>query len=102
MLQLVVRPEAQTDLLEARDWYNRQREGLGQEFVDSVEELFGRIRADPEFYAQTIKNIRRGKLRRFPYVVYYRALDDRTEVLAVLHGSRDARVWQRRATRPGS
>jgi len=97
MLPLVVRPEAQADLLEARDWYGRQRTGLGQEFVDAVDELFDRIRADSKFYAETIQKIRRGKLRRFPYVVYYRSLDDRTEILAVLHGSRDPRVWQRRA-----
>jgi plasmid stabilization system protein ParE len=97
MLPLVIRPEAQADLLEARDWYNRQRTGLGNEFLDAVEELFDQIRTNPEVYAKTLKIVRRGKLRRFPYVAYYRMLDDRTEVLAVLHGSRDPRVWQRRA-----
>lgn len=81
---------------EARDWYNRQRAGLGEQFVDAVEDLFEQIRADPELYAKAIKSVRRAKLRRFPYVVY-RVLDDRTEVLAVLHGSRDPRVWQRRS-----
>ena len=85
MLPLVIRPEAQADLLDAREWYNRQRAGLGNQFVGAVEE-----------YACTMKSVRRGKIRRFPYVVYYRVLDDRTEVLAVLHGSRDPRVWQRR------
>jgi plasmid stabilization system protein ParE len=92
----VVRPEAQADLLAARDWYNRQRAGLGVQIIDAVEELIEQIRKNPEIYAQTLKQVRRGKVRRFPYVVYYRALDDRTEVLAVLHGSRDPRVWQRR------
>ena len=96
MLPLVIRPEAQADLLDAREWYNRQRAGLGNQFVDAVEELFEQIRKDPDFYACTMKSVRRGKIRRFPYVVYYRVLDDRTEVLAVLHGSRDPRVWQRR------
>ena len=97
MLPLVVRPEAQADLIEARDWYTRQRAELGDEFVDAAEELLEQIRAAPESYAQALKNVRRAKVRRFPYVVYYRILDDRTEVLAVLHGSRDPRVWQRRA-----
>ncbi len=97
MLPLVVRPEAQADLLEARDWYNGQRAGLGSQFVDVVEELLEQIRANPDLYAETIKHVRRSKARRFPYVVYYRVLDDRTEVLAILHGSRDPRVWQRRA-----
>jgi plasmid stabilization system protein ParE len=81
MLALVFRPEAQADMLEARDWYDRQRTCLGDQFVDAVDDLFGQIRAAPELYAKTLKNVRRAKLRRFPYVVYYRALDDRVEVL---------------------
>lgn len=97
MLPLVIRPEAQADLLEARDWYNRQRTGLGEQFVEAVEHFFERVRTDPNLYAQAFKEVRRGRLRRFPYVVYYRALADRTEVLAVLHGSRHPRVWQSRA-----
>jgi toxin ParE1/3/4 len=97
MLPLVVRPEAQADLIEARDWYTRQRAELGEEFVNAVEGLLEQVRATPESYAPALKNVRRAKVRRFPCVVYYRILDDRTEVLAVLHGSRDTRVWKRRA-----
>jgi plasmid stabilization system protein ParE len=97
MFPLVVRPEAQADLIEARDWYTTQRAGLGDQFVDAVEELLLQVRAAPEFHARALENVRRAKVRRFPYVVYYRILEDRTEVLAVLHGSRDPRVWQRRA-----
>ena len=48
-------------------------------------------------YAATFRGVRPAKLRRFPYVVYYRVLADRIEVLAVLHGSRDPRIWQGRA-----
>jgi plasmid stabilization system protein ParE len=97
MLPLVVRPEAQADLLQARDWYARQRAGLGDQYVDAVEELLEQVRAALELFAQVLRNVRWAKIRRFPYVVYYRILDDRTDVLAVLHGSRDPRVWQRRA-----
>ena len=50
----------------------------------------------PEMYALAVHNVRRGKLRRFPYLIYYRILLDRIEVIAVLHGSRHPRVWQDR------
>ncbi len=36
------------------------------------------------------------KLKKFPYVVYYRVLTDRVEIIAVLHGSRHERAWQER------
>jgi hypothetical protein len=59
MALLVIRPEAQVDLLEARNWYNGQRAGLGAQFVDAVEVFFDEISANPELYAKTIKEVRR-------------------------------------------
>jgi toxin ParE1/3/4 len=96
-LPIVLRPEAQMDLLEARDWYEQQCPGLGDAFAERVDEMFARIEEMPELYAAMLRDVRRGKLRRFPYVVYYRVLADRIEVIGVLHGSRDPKVWQDRA-----
>jgi plasmid stabilization system protein ParE len=96
-LPLVLRPAARADLLEARDWYEQQRPGLGDTFTDAVEQVFDRIQAMPELYAPSFKDVRRGKLRKFPYIVYYRILPKKIEVLAVLHGRRDPKVWRGRA-----
>jgi len=96
-LPIVLRPEAQADLLEARDWYEHERVGLGDAFAEAVEEMLTRVQAMPELYAAVFRGLRRGKLRRFPYVVYYRVLADRIEVIGVLHGSRDPQVWRDRA-----
>lgn len=96
-MPVVLRPESQEDLLRARDWYQRQRAGLGDEFIDAFDQFLGRIQNSPAMYAVAYKQVRRGKLRRFPYVVYYRVLDERIEIIAILHGSRDPRAWQSRA-----
>ncbi|HMJ26588.1 MAG TPA: type II toxin-antitoxin system RelE/ParE family toxin [Pyrinomonadaceae bacterium] len=96
-LAAVFRPEAQTDLLQTRDWYEAQQLGLGQAFSVAVDEAVIRIVAMPQMYAVVFRNVHRGKLRTFPYLIYYRVLSDRIEVIAVLHGSRDPRLWQERA-----
>lgn len=88
--------EAEADLLQARDWYGQESPGLAEAFADSFETILARLETTPELYAVVLRNIRRGKLRRFPYLVYYRAFSDRIEVIGVLHGSRDPRVWQQR------
>ena len=98
-LRIVLRPETEADLFQARDWYEQEDAEIAAAFVDSFEAIISRIKAMPELYAVALKNIRRAKLRRFPYLVYYRVLSDRIEVIAVLHGSRDPRVWQDRADR---
>jgi plasmid stabilization system protein ParE len=94
---IVLRPDAEEDLATSRDWYEQQRPGLGDRFLDACETFISRIQAMPEIYAKAFKDVRRGKLRRFPYVVYYRILNDRIEVIGILHGGRDPRTLKRRA-----
>lgn len=96
-LPLSIRPEAEQDTAEARDWYEDQRDGLGDEFLTALEEVFARIREFPEMYAAEYRGVRRAGLSRFPYVVYYRITRGSLEVLAVLHGSRHPRAWRSRA-----
>ena len=96
-LPVILRDEAAADVASASHWYDRQRSGLGDQFLDSLNQLLNDIEAAPLAYAASYREVRRAKLRRFPYIVYYRVLDDRIEVLGVLHGSRDPRVWQRRS-----
>ena len=96
-LPIRLRPEAEQDLLSARDWYDQQRTGLGDEFAAQVSAVFDRLAAMPESCAVRWQDIRSCRLQRFPYIVYYRALADCIEVLAVLHGSRDPSVWHSRA-----
>ena len=90
---VVLRPKAEQDLFSARDWYDRQRAGLGDEFAAQVSATLDRLAAMPESFAVKWQDVRSCRLRRFPYVIYYRALADQVEVLAVLHGSRDPSAW---------
>ena len=94
---LIIRPEAEQDMAEARDWYEERRDGLGAEFLTAVEKVFVRISEFPESYAAEYRGVRRAGMRRFPYVVYYRIKGESVEVLAVLHGRRHPRTWRSRA-----
>ncbi len=93
---LFLRPEAEDDLARARNWYNQQRNGLGEEFLQAAEAVFERIVDQPDLYAIVHRDVRRVTMRRFPYVVYYVASSDSIEIIAVLHGARDPGVWRSR------
>jgi len=96
-LPVVLRPEASRDAEEVRDHFDSLRTGLGQTFLDRLNEALARIGTMPELYGVVWRNVRALRLRQFTYVVYYRVHDDCVEVLAVMHGSRDASDWQVRA-----
>ena len=95
--RLLIRPEAEQDIVEGRDWYEGQRDRLGAEFLTAIDDVFDRICATPHLVPAEYRSIRRVPLARFPYVVYYRVLMDLVEVVAVLHGSRNPSGWQSRA-----
>jgi plasmid stabilization system protein ParE len=59
-------------------------------------EVLERIEAMPELYGLVWQDVRAARLKKFRQVVYYAVFPDRVEVLAVLHGSRDASAWQSR------
>ena len=93
---MIIRPEAETDLVNARDWYERQRQGLGAAFLLCVEEVLERIGRTPGLYSAVYHDVRRALTRRFPYAVYYIAGTE-VIVLGILHTRRDPREWQSRA-----
>lgn len=91
---LVFRPEFRDELAEAASWYERQRPGLGDEFLDCVNDSINRICLMPEFYTVVYRDIRRAIVKRFPYAVYYRIASSRVIVTAVFHSRRKPRSWQ--------
>lgn len=96
-LPLIITPEAEADLAEAKAWYERKREGLGEEFVLCVEAALGHICRVPAAATEVYPGVRRVIVQRFPYGVFYRVDPDQIAVLAVYHSKRDPRTWQARA-----
>lgn len=93
---LAFHPDVQAEVDEAYDWYERQRPGLGADFLRALDEVFLRLSATPQVHAVIHQNVRRALPRRFPYGVYYRVLAGRVEVIAVQHTRRDPSSWQSR------
>jgi hypothetical protein len=86
---------------EARDWYERRRDGLGDRFKAEVDRAVARIAAQPDRWPAFRARFRRVRVGRFPYTLYYRAVSPtRALVLAVAHGRRRPGYWTRREYRP--
>jgi plasmid stabilization system protein ParE len=76
------------DVMLARDWYEGECAGLGEDFVDSVEASARRIGLFPSAVSPVLPGLRRQFLERFPYVLYYRADESGVLVVACLHVAR--------------
>ncbi|MDX2038312.1 MAG: type II toxin-antitoxin system RelE/ParE family toxin [Isosphaeraceae bacterium] len=96
-LPLVFQAGVRGEIDDAYQWYERQREGLGEEFLLEVEAALARIARDPELHAIVHREVRRGRLSRFPYSAYYRIESEPITVLAIRHAKRDPSSWRSEA-----
>jgi len=58
-LEVVFRPQAEDEALDVRQWYEAKRQGLGQEFGQSLTALIARIAADPLTFPRVHSETRR-------------------------------------------
>ena len=83
-------PEAAADLEGAFRWYERQRPGLGRDFLESLDRVFRQVSERPLSFPLVSRRTWKAVVRRFPYLVFY-AVEESGEVLVtgVLHAHRD-------------
>jgi plasmid stabilization system protein ParE len=96
MYRLIIRPEAETELAEAFDWYERRLPGFGAQFLTAVDTAVGSILGNPLQHPIIYRNVRRALARRFPYQVLFIVEENIIVVIAVFHGARDPKRWQDR------
>ena len=92
--RLTIQPEAVQEANEAYDWYEEQQPGLGDEFYRELVRCLERILENPLLYSAVYRGLRKRRLDRFPYLVFYRAKKQEVSVVSVFHGSHDPAVWK--------
>jgi hypothetical protein len=99
-----VHPAARAETRAAVLWYEGQREGLGWEFLwtvdDTIQRVAGRrIPSQPSDYADLDPALRRTILDRFPSTIYFLEEKDALIIIAVAHQKRRPGYWRRRSIR---
>ena len=92
-MEALLRVEAREELLRAASWYERQRAGLGGEFLDDFLTTLDIIESEPALYAEVDPGIRRALLRRFPYALFYSVEPTNIQILAIKHSHGDPARW---------
>ena len=93
--RVIIRAEAEADLLNAFIWYEDQQPDLGRQFLDAVEVSIGDAAENPFRFPRLRHKpeVRRALVTRFPYRVFFVRRRGEIVVFRVLHGARDDREW---------
>ena len=87
-------PGAEAEHLETIAWYEDRRGGLGAQYLAEFERLLELVCRNPHRHPiDRTPNIRRARMRRFPFTVLYREAGGRVDVLAVAHHRRRPAYW---------
>jgi len=87
--RVVFRRQANQDLAHAIEWYEKKRPGLGSQFLLAVEACIASASVEPERFAFIHKDLRKARVRRFPYSVYFAHEEEIIIVFAIFHAKRN-------------
>ncbi len=90
-VRVVLGEHAVDDLRRARDHYAAIDLALSDDFALAFDAVLERIRIFPHGAPPVdgFPGLRRARMRRFPYGVFYRDADETMTVVRVLHNARD-------------
>jgi toxin ParE1/3/4 len=93
--RVVVTRPARREIIAGVRWYERVEEGLGTQFIEEVEVALNRIAAKPTACPlwRDDRLYRKGRMRRFPYVIFFREYDKTIRIVAVAHKRRRPGYW---------
>jgi toxin ParE1/3/4 len=90
--------EARAELIEAGQYYERQRRGLGMRFRVAVQDAVAAVRRSPTaFSPYRGSDIRKCLVQDFPYTVFYIEFDADIWIAAVAHQRRQQDYWAHRS-----
>lgn len=81
--QLEIKEEASLDIKQAYDYYEENKLGLGERFLDTLENYLQRVKQYPEHYQIKRSPYREAFIKDFPYVIIYEIEEKKVIVYAV-------------------
>jgi len=92
---LIVKPDAELDILKSAKWYEEKQENLGVRFLDEIDEKLNLVVQNPLHYQVRYKTTRLALIVHFPFAIHYLVEENKVIVLALLGTSEDPEKWHK-------
>src|SRR5438067_1664668 len=90
--------EVKQDIIEAKNWYSSQQQGLEKRFAIDIKKAALRLRSNPHIHAVRYKKTRVAHPDVFPYAIHF-YIDEvlkRVVIIGIVHTSREAEFLRHR------
>jgi plasmid stabilization system protein ParE len=94
-MNVIFRPPAVEDTVEAAAWYEERAPGLGDELIDEILAAADRARQNPELFRKFTVTARFAGSSQIAFLIasFFSVVGETLYVHAVLHGARHDRRW---------
>ena len=86
---LVIKAEANLEIVDAYLYYEEQQKGLGERFLKQLDKYFSKILEAPKHYAIKRQPFREAFIRKFPFLVIYEIEETIIVVYSVFNTSKN-------------
>ncbi len=89
--EIIFESRATRELFEEWIWYEERQAGLGDKFENEVYKRIEQIKQNPERYPSRKKAFRESKIKRFPFLIIYKILEEEKIIFitSIFHTSRN-------------
>lgn len=93
--RLIIKPQAEEDIQDIFNWYERKAEGLGEYFLEDLDSKIEKIKMQPEAYQFHLADFRFAFLDRFPVSVHFKIESDTIFIFGVFPTAKNPKKWRR-------
>ena len=90
---LRLRSAAEEEIASVALWYESRSIGLGSQFLDKVDQTLEKISENPLQYLIISKRLRRALVKRFPYVIFFRIIEDEILIVGCRYAGQNPERW---------
>ena len=96
MLPIDLLPASHADFNESFDWYAIRSVEVAARFANAINFALEEIARDPERFARVDERHRERIVKKFPFRIIYRVVENRIVIVAIAHAKRKPEYWHSR------
>ena len=90
---LRLRSTAEEEIASIALWYEAQSPELGSKFLDKVDQSLEKISENPLQYRVISKRLRRALMKRFPYIIFFRIIENEILIVGCRYAGQNPERW---------
>ena len=91
-----IHPDAEHEFNRSVDFYSDESVRVAERFIQEVESSLDQVSLAPDRWSEFEDGTRIKFLKRFPFSIIYRSVEDEVQIIAIMHQSREPNYWKGR------